>query len=249
VFSLEDRDAVNDHVLEIARSDSRVVAGAAVGSLAFGGGDRWSDVDLTFAVADDSSLTEVLDDWTGRLIRDLDALVLFDLPSGETIYRVFFLPGGLQLDVSLTPSSAFGPGGPKFRLLFGETHTTPHAAPPSAQELFGWAVAYARDARACIERRRFWQAERSIVAIRDNALTLACRRRDLPTRFGRGYDDLPPEVLASFETSRVSALTRRELLDSLTAAVEGLLRESNEVGELARKAGSRLLELLAGASD
>jgi hypothetical protein len=249
VFSVEDRDAVTDHVLEMARSDRRVVAGAVVGSLAFGGGDRWSDIDLTFAVGDDVTLTEVLDDWTARLIRDLDAVVLFDLPSGETIYRVFFLPGGLQADVSLTPSRAFGPGGPKFRLLFGETHTARHAAPPSPQELFGWAVAYARDARACIERRRFWEAEHCINAMRENALTLACRRRDLPTRFGRGYDDLPPEVLASFETARVSSLAHQALLDSLVAAVEGLLRESEEVGEIAVKAGPWLREFVGGESD
>jgi hypothetical protein len=36
----------------VADKDERVVAGAAVGSLAVDGGDRFSDLDLTFGIAD-----------------------------------------------------------------------------------------------------------------------------------------------------------------------------------------------------
>ena len=80
---------------------------------------------------------------------DLDAL---GRPSGHIIYRVFLLPGGLQVDLSFMPASRFGAGGPRFRLLFGEAHERPWPTPPSIQDLFGWAVAYARDGRACVER-------------------------------------------------------------------------------------------------
>jgi predicted nucleotidyltransferase len=248
MYSVEDREALSTEVLDLAQADPRVVAGAVVGSLAFGGGDRWSDIDLTFAVRDDVRLTDVLDDWTERLVADRDAVVLFDLPSGETIYRVFFLPGGLQLDVSVSPSSSFAPGSPRFRLLFGHAGEAPPAPPPSAHELFGWAVAYAREARACIARERFWQAAHSISEIREHALALSCLRRDLPTRFGRGYDDLPRDVLARLETARTPSLDRDDLLASLESAVDGLLAESDEVGELATKAGSRLREFLGADS-
>ncbi|HKG55518.1 MAG TPA: hypothetical protein VKB04_14745, partial [Anaerolineales bacterium] len=64
MFSVSDRDRIHDYVLQLAASDARVVAGAAVGSLALGGGDRWSDLDLTFAVADNVPVPEVLEDWT-----------------------------------------------------------------------------------------------------------------------------------------------------------------------------------------
>jgi hypothetical protein len=67
VFTVQERDRVRDQVLELARNDSRVVAGAEVGSLALGGGDRWSDLDLTFGVTDGSALTEVLDQDVQRL--------------------------------------------------------------------------------------------------------------------------------------------------------------------------------------
>jgi predicted nucleotidyltransferase len=249
MYTLEERDAAHNHVLEIAASDRRVVSAAVVGSLALGGGDRWSDLDLTFAVDDDMAVADVLRDWTRRVVADLDALVLFDLPRGDTIYRVFLLPGCLQLDLSFTPASRFGAAGPRFRLLFGQAHPRPYAVPPPAQELFGWAVAYARDARACIERRLWWQAEHCISAIRDNALAMACRRRNLPTQFGRGFDDLPDEVLQAFEGALVRSLTRDALLEALTDSVQGLLRESAEAGELATRAEPRLRELLETEAD
>src|SRR5262245_41235438 len=60
LFTIQDRDRVRDHVLDRARTDARVVAGAVVGSLARSDGDRWSDLDLTFGVADGFPIDEVL---------------------------------------------------------------------------------------------------------------------------------------------------------------------------------------------
>lgn len=59
MFSIGDRDLVRDRLLNMASSDSRVVAGAVLGSLAHDEGDRWSDLDLMFAVADDVPVTRV----------------------------------------------------------------------------------------------------------------------------------------------------------------------------------------------
>lgn len=158
LFSVSDRDRIRDHVLQLAESDVWVVAGAVVGSLALSEGDRWSDLDLTFAVADNFSIFDVLEDWTRNLIKEFDAAHLFDLPSGVSIYRVFLLPGCLQFDLSFTPASKFGATGPKFKLLFGNAVEKPFVS-SSAQELFGYAVHHALRARFCIERGRYWQAE------------------------------------------------------------------------------------------
>src|ERR671919_2719477 len=140
MYSIQDRNLLRDRVLQLASSDSRVVAGAVVGSLALGAGDRWSDLDLTFAVADDISMFDVLEDWTRTIVKEFDAAHLFDLPSGASIYRVFLLPSCLQFDLSFTPASQFGATGPKFRLLFGSSVEKSYHQPPSAQELFGYAV-------------------------------------------------------------------------------------------------------------
>jgi hypothetical protein len=191
MFSVEDRNRVRDHVLDRARTDARVVAGAVVGSLATSEGDRWSDLDLTFGVADGAPLPEILDDFTVDLGREFNATHLFDLPSGAAIYRVFLLPGCLQFDLSFAPASQWGALGPEFRLLFGQASQVAQGQSPPARQLLGYAVHHALRARFCIERGRHWQAEYWVSAVRDYALSLACRRRGLPAHHGRGIDDLP----------------------------------------------------------
>lgn len=243
MFSIEDRDHVRDHVLQLAASDERVVAGAAVGSLALANGDRWSDLDLTFAVADDFSVFDVLEDWTRTLVEQFDAAHLFDLPSGASIYRVFLLPGCLQFDLSFTPASKFGATGPRFKLLFGSSVEKPYPQPPSAQEMFGYAVHHALRARFCIERGRYWHAEYWISGARDYALSLACRRRGLPASYGRGFDDLPRDVLDAFSNTLVTSLDRSELLRALARVIDGLLGEADEAQGLAAKVESQLREL------
>lgn len=245
MFSVEDRDQVRDRVLSLAASDPRVVAGAVVGSLALHEGDRWSDLDLTFAVADGAPALDVLSDWTRTLVAEFNAVELFDLPAGASIYRVFLLPGCLQFDLSFTPAFAFGATGPKFRLLFGEAVEKPHTSPPSPHELFGYAVHHALRARFCIERGRFWQAEYWISGIRDNALTLACLRRDLPVAHGRGFDALPADARDAFQDALVRSLTREELLRALGVAIVGLLRETAQVQEMAAQVEPQLRELTA----
>jgi hypothetical protein len=231
VFTVEQRDALREHVLQLAEEDERVVAGAAVGSLAVdGGGDRFSDLDLTFGIADDIPVTEVLDDWTRTLNGDRDAVQLADLERGSTIYRVFLLPDALQFDLSMTPAAQFRPAGPRFRLLFGETAAGDYkgSTPPVAHDLFGWGVIYALHARACIERRRVWQAEHYVGAVRDHALSLACLREGLPAVQARGYDDLSAETLARFEDAHVTALETGTLRAALAASVVALMREGSE---------------------
>ncbi len=240
MFSVSDRDRIRDYVLQLASSDERVVAGAVVGSLALNEGDRWSDLDLTFAVVGHVPVFDVLEDWTRILAEEFDAVHLFDLPSGASIYRVFLLPGCLQFDLSFTPASKFGAAGPKFKMLFGSFVEKPYAQPPSAHELFGYAVHHALRARFCIERGRYWQAEYWISSTRDYALSLACHRRGLPANHGRGFDDLPAEARYVFKSALVTSLEQDELLRALGSAIEGLMHEVDEVRELAAKVEPQL---------
>jgi hypothetical protein len=255
VFSVEQRDAVRDRVLELASRDERVVAGAVVGSLALGGGDRFSDLDLTFGVAG-ASVTAVLDDWTRTLVEEEDAVHLVDLDAGPTTYRVLLLPDALQFDLSVTPAAEFRPAGPRFRLLFGETATEPEEpgqprvgnlfipTPARPGELFGWGVIYALHARACIERGRVWRAEHYVGAVLDHALSLACLREGTVAVQARGYDDLSTETLARFQGTHVGSHDLDALRAALGAAVRALVHE----GAAARLAhaetvGQRLAEL------
>jgi hypothetical protein len=244
MFTVADRDRVMSRVLDMASSDTRVVAAAVVGSQAHDGGDRWSDLDLMFAVADDLPVGEVLEDWTEIAVREFGAVHLFDLPSGPIVYRVFLLPGSLELDLSFTPASKFGPSGPKVRVLFGELHEQPDEQPTPAEELFGYAVHHTRHARVAIERGRYWLGEYWISAIRDHALHLACRRRGLDGWYGRDFDRLPAEVLSPFNDALVRSLEPAELRRALRSAVESLLGESVEAGAMAAQVQAQLHELV-----
>ena len=256
MFTVEQRDALRDCVLQLAREDERVVAGAAVGSLAVDSGDRFSDLDLTFAIADDVPTADVLGDWTRTLVDELDAVQLVDLERSPTIYRVFLLPDALQFDLSLTPAAQFRPAGPRFRLLFGETASEPETPTPRApghlfistpsipHDLLGWGVIYALHARACIERGRVWQAEHYVGAIRDHALSLACLREEVIAVQARGYDDLSAETHARFEGSHVGALEPEALRAALAASVRALVREGVDAGlPHANVVAERLAEL------
>jgi hypothetical protein len=113
VFTVEQRDALRDYLPQLAEEDESVVAGAAAGSLAVDRGDRFSDLDLTFGIADHVPVADVLNDWTRTLIDELDAVHLADLTRGPTIYHVFLLPDALQFDLSMTPAAKFRPAGPR----------------------------------------------------------------------------------------------------------------------------------------
>lgn len=241
MFTVEQRVELRDRILEIARGDRRVVAAAEIGSLTDGGGDRWSDLDLTFGVLDDVDLLDVLNEWTAQLTNEFAAVHIFDLPSGSTIYRVLLFPGALQVDLSLTSAAEFGPHDP-FRPIFGKVRKKEAPTPPSIGHLFGLGAHHVVRARICIERGRLWQAEYWISAIRDQALSIACARRSFSTTYGRGFDQLPSDVLDSAEASLVRSLTRDDLLQALRNAIGLLVRESREI-EPAKKLSDQLREL------
>jgi hypothetical protein len=222
-------------MIELAEQDVDVVAGAAVGSLAVGSGDRFSDLDLTFAIVDSVPIAEALERWSRILTEEFGAVRLTDLDARPTTYRVFLLPEALQFDLSLTPAAEFRPRGPKFQLLFGEI--APGEPEPTkgglsiptpavAEDIFGWGVIYALHARACIERGRIWQAEHYVDAVRDHALSLACLSRGLPAAQARGYDDLPAERLAAYDRTHVGSLDPYALRSALAASTSALLDEA-----------------------
>ena len=243
MFTVEERDRVRDRVVQMSRADPHLVAGALIGSTAGGRGDRWSDLDLTFGLADGAAIDDVLADWTGRLANEFRAVPIFDLPHLSTIYRVFLLPNNLQVDLSFTPGNKFLGKGLKYDLLFGNALERDPAKPAPAEQTFGLAVVYLLHAHACTARGRMWEAEYCISAARDQALSLACLHRNLKTSYGRGFDDLPPETLKPADGALVGSLERPQLRRALGRCVDVLLQNSQDVSELAGRLGQQLREL------
>ena len=264
MFAVQERDRVRQRLLDIAEADPAITGAAITGSYALGGADRWSDIDLCFAI--DGSLSASLDQWTARLYRDFAAVHHWDLPSGSTVYRVFLLPECLEVDLGFSPTEDFGPRGPHWRIVFGEAEApqaeapqaeAPQAEAPQAEapraavparhdELAGLAWHHALHARVCIERHRQWQAVHWIGALRDQVFALACLRLGHPTHYAKGAHLLPEPVTAPLEATLVRSLDEAHLRYALHAAVTALAGELEHHDEaLATRLRPMLAELSA----
>lgn len=240
------RDEVKRRVLTLAESDERVIAAAEVGSQAGpSGGDRWSDVDLTFGLASGVPVATVLEAWTQALADEFGAVKLFDLHAGEVLYRVHLLPGCLQVDLSFAAAESFGARGPSFRLLYGRAAPQRPPTPPQADVLFGYAVHHALHARICLKRGNTWEAEFWVSEVRRYGMTLACLRRGLPTAHARGYDKLPSDVLIRFAPTLPSSLEPAELSRALAVGIDCLIAEAGEARVLAASTAAELQILAA----
>src|SRR5947209_13038573 len=225
MFTAEHRDDVRHRVLELARADPRVTAGALTGSTAFGAGDNWSDIDVAFGLVEGITPEAVLHDWTEVLDREFSVLDHFDLRSGSSVYRVFLLPSGLEIDVAVTPGEDFGARGPHFRALFGTTHQQEATPQPSAEYLIGLCWHHVLHARSCIERNKPWQAEYWISEARNYTLALACIRLGESALYGRGIDRLPAAVTDPLADTLVRSLDESELRRALPVATMCLINE------------------------
>ena len=223
MFAVQERDLIRQHLLHLAEQDPAVLAAAITGSHATDDEDRWSDIDLAFAVSE--PLDVVMRRWTHQMYQDFAAVHHWDLASGSAIYRVFLLPHCLEVDLAFSPQAEFGPRGPSWRLIFGQS-TPPQVTTPSGHdEMAGLAWHHALHARVSIERGRYWQAEHWISALRTQTIALACRRLGHATSYAKGAHLLPADITGSLETTLVRSLDDTELRRALSAAATALIAE------------------------
>jgi hypothetical protein len=225
LFSPQQRSLMRSDLLDYASKDTRISGAAITGSAAADKEDRWSDIDLAFGVADAGALPTVLADWTAHMYQQYQAVHYTDIHAGPWIYRVFLLPGTLQVDLAFVPAAEFRPLASTFRLVSGTAHEALHFPPPLPAGLIGMGWLYALHARTAIARRQSWQAEYMISGARDQALALTCLRHDLPTVHARGIHLLPPECAAQFEECLVKALDSAELTRAFRAVLSRLFTE------------------------
>lgn len=225
MFTIARRDHVRQYILDRAQADPRITGGALIGSTASGAQDARSDIDVTFGVAASHDPEMVLADWTQILGQEFGVLHHFDLRAGASIYRVFLLPDGLEIDFSVTPEGEFGARGPHFQLLFGDARRLQAAPAPDIGHIIGLCWHHVFHARSCIERTKLWQAEYWIGEIRDHTLTLLCLRLDQSAVHRRGVDTLPTALTDPFKQTLVRSLDKTELRRALAVATILLIAE------------------------
>lgn len=245
-FTTEERAQLKSELLALASRDTRLSGVAVTGSAAEGREDRWSDIDLAFGVTEAGLVDAVLADFTQWMYRG-GALHHHDVRAGTWIYRVFFLPDALQVDLAFVEKSEFRPLGASFKLVSGDANPARELPAIKPMDLIGLAWLYALHARTCILRGKLWQAEHMIHGAREHTMALACIRHGLSPVHGRGLDMLPDAVKRPFEASLIGSFEIDELWWALAVVIQGLQAEvehadpalarrtATEIGELSRK--------------
>lgn len=227
MFTEEYRAQLRSKLLDYAANDNRVAGAAITGSAAVEQEDRWSDIDLAFGVNDADQVSAVLSDFTALMYERHAALHHLDIRAGVWLYRVFFLPGTLQVDLAFVPQGEFRPIAPTFKLIFGEAKEMQRFPAAAPRDVIGLAWLHALHARSCIVRGKLWQAEYMVSAARDYVMALACMRHGLPAIHGRGMDLLPESATKRLTQSLVRELDARELWRAVEVVVDGLVTEVN----------------------
>lgn len=240
MFSVAYREDVRNQLLAKAKHDERIVSAAIIGSYAKGTVDRWSDIDLTFGVGEGYSVMAVLEDWTKRVREDYGGVDLLDVWRGNTIYRVFVLPGNLQLDISFSPEKEFGALNKDFVLLYGKQYDKPQQKETNVKDLYGWIIHHLIRTKYCIARNRLWQAEYWLSEARDYMLNILCIEQGLNADHGRGYDDLPKEITNKLKGAFIREINKAEIERVLQLQLE-ILSDFSESAVLMPKRFYRIL--------
>lgn len=218
-------DEVRDWLLDLGSKDSRVDGGAITGSAATDQSDEWSDVDVAFGYDPNVHPEDILSDWTAAIDQRFPITHHFDLLSAESTYRVYLLAIGLEVDIGLSPSHAFGARGTAFKLSFGQSVNGLRVPDYALHQTVGFGWHHAIHAYVAIQRRQVWKAEYYISALRDRVMELTCQRYRLPALYARGIDSLPNDIRSHRALGLVRSFDAAELCRALRSVYGAYLEE------------------------
>lgn len=245
MFSPDDRKLVREWLIELARSDPRVTGVALVGSAAEGREDKWSDIDVALRLGADVDAPSLADGWSASISQRFDVVDQLDVWSDLTLFRVFLLSDTLQIDVSFWPGSRFAASGGAFHVVFGQANPAVPDSPFDAGTAIRMGWLYALHVRSSLARDRRWQAIHMINGMRERVLELTCARHGLPTRHGRGLDDLPETESRVLVGTLVTSPHDEQLYQAFELLADALLAEAQHAElRLAKRLTDPLRELV-----
>jgi hypothetical protein len=117
---------------------------------------------------------------------------------------------------------------------------------PDPSHLAGLAWHHALHAWISIQRRRWWQAEYWISALRSHVIALASLRLGHPTSYAKGAHLLPTDLTTPLEATLVRTLDKTELHRALTAATHALTAELTRTDQVLADRPSPVFTELTG---
>lgn len=219
MFSVDQRDALRQEVIERAKQDVHVNGCALLGSAARDEQDAWSDIDIALQLEKGHEVEDVANRWTtwlGTIATVADTLTIH---ASGAMYQVFLFNNSMQLDLSFWPPDTLRSTGGRIRPVFGTVQAPEvRRADPQSYVRMGWL--YALHARSAIARRRAWQADMMLTELRNQVIALACHRMGLDPAEGRDAHLLPVELSDRLVASRASTVDAIEQGRSLQATLD-----------------------------
>src|SRR2546423_766517 len=112
MFTVEERERIRERLVGMGRADPRIEAAAAVGASALDGGDRWSDLDLAFGLAEGVPIllreSEGVHERAARLEADLRDLVSY--PAASSWLAMWSWSSESSMSPTLTAGATVQPG-------------------------------------------------------------------------------------------------------------------------------------------
>lgn len=233
------RQDLLDRLLAALEADTRLAGVVLVGSGAIGFHDRYSDLDLSVAVAAGEDVLAVWRSWRPRVAELAPVLAGAEvIYSTESCLHVLLLEGFLEVDLGFNSLASMVAKRPEWRVVFDRTGVLeeqmartwaarPQEAPEEylARRLDGiWH--HVMKAAVAICRQQPWAAVEAIQLIRGRALDLACQRLGLESRDGRTAHRLPPESRQRLELTLPADTGAAELARALRAVVAAFFAEA-----------------------
>jgi predicted nucleotidyltransferase len=255
LYDSEYRNHILETVTRALIDDKRIAGALLVGSGAKGFHDRYSDVDLTVLVGDETQLEEIYVDWWERLHDLLPTIDAFKEPSSH-LYGLL-LNRYMEIDIGFQGESALFERKPNWKILFDRRGVIPSLMKPREKAVDDQSTAHDKRLQdswyyiihtiSAIQRGQPLRANFFINFLRDEAILMAGLNRDLATSL-RSYhkeaDKLPEEVKKKIINSIPANTKPVEQLRALRTVVNLYYEEAEK---LDRKLGMQRTKKLQAA--
>ncbi|MGB3717872.1 MAG: aminoglycoside 6-adenylyltransferase [Candidatus Promineifilaceae bacterium] len=233
-FTEEDRLTILNDLLASLGQDERLVGVLLVGSAADGFDDRYSDIDLSVVVAEDSQVSEVLSDWKTRIAVLFPVLSSFEVNYAENMFLAgFLLTNYLEMDIGFSGFKDLFAKRSRWRVVFdhsGQIEETMQSSwenrvvtGPEAEyrRLLDSIWHYITHVAVSISRGHNWRALHYLETVRTRAIELVCIRRGFDPHHFRPVHHLPPEFQVELQETLPQNTEDSEILRALakTAAI------------------------------
>lgn len=243
IFTVEDRQAAFDSILDAAQKNKKIISLVQVGSGAVGYTDELSDLDFVVALDKDESLLEIMD-YMHEIISSQFELLDFS-QNVERHLQAYRLTNLLEIDIGFGAYTRAAALKPNFKVLFDSSNTVEKAMKDSRAWFCGGAIekkyqddlafasiatpSHLMHAACAIKRNQFFRASAEIEFLRNILIKLIGGRLKIDIEMNRDIDKLSPDELKVLKATVVCGFEKENLWKALLSLTDSIYEEMKKV--------------------